>query len=151
MTHTLKHTRIRKSLCGFTLVELLVVISVIAILLSILMPALGKARNMARKLSCSSNLRQINLAFDIYLMSNDYFYPAANDPIAGTVWLWMGRGFKPLLQSYIGIESGQLKSSVLACPQDITEPDKYNGTSYAYSLAFYHSPAQINLMNSPAN
>jgi len=151
MNHISKHIEAHKSLRGFTLVELLVVISIVAVLLSLLMPALGKARTMARKMSCSSNLRQINLAFDIYLGSNDYFYPAADDPIKGTIWLWMGRGWKPMLQPSIGIEGGQIKSSILACPQDITEPDKYDGTSYAYSMAFYHSSDQINAMNSPTN
>ena len=55
---------------GFTLVELLVVISIIALLLSILMPALGKARKKAQAIVCMSNLKQIGVGMQLYLQNN---------------------------------------------------------------------------------
>ncbi|MBU0476966.1 DUF1559 domain-containing protein [bacterium] len=55
---------------GFTLLELLVVIGVITLLASMLLPALMKAREMARRIKCVSNLKQIGLAFQIY--ADDY-------------------------------------------------------------------------------
>ena len=55
-----------KKRCGFTLIELLVVISIIALLLAILLPALGKVRKQARRMACSSQLRQQTMALVLY-------------------------------------------------------------------------------------
>jgi prepilin-type N-terminal cleavage/methylation domain-containing protein/prepilin-type processing-associated H-X9-DG protein len=62
---------------GFTLVELLVVIGIIAILISVLLPALGKARESANAIKCSANLRSIGQGLLIYAAENKGTFPAA--------------------------------------------------------------------------
>lgn len=60
---------------GFTLVELLVVISVIALLISILLPSLKKAKDQAKTVKCAANARQVGQAVSIYLAESNTFYP----------------------------------------------------------------------------
>ncbi len=72
----------RRTKTGFTLVELLVVISIIALLLGILLPALNKVRSQGKKVVCSSNLRQIGFAFRAYGQDFQDWIIVAKDPRA---------------------------------------------------------------------
>jgi prepilin-type N-terminal cleavage/methylation domain-containing protein/prepilin-type processing-associated H-X9-DG protein len=142
---------------AFTLIELLVVISIIALLLAILIPALGKASSLSKRIVCTSNLRQIDFAMQMYLDEHNNTYPSTQDPVyidpksGDVIWLWMGRGWRSFIEPYLVKNIDTQNPSVLFCPEDRTEPNKYESTSYAYSMSFYHSPKQINDMNNPAD
>jgi prepilin-type N-terminal cleavage/methylation domain-containing protein/prepilin-type processing-associated H-X9-DG protein len=70
---------------GFTLVELLVVISIIALLIAILLPSLSKAREQAKQVACASNLRSMMLAMQTYAVSNNDYLVTAGLSHGGNV------------------------------------------------------------------
>ena len=84
-----KMSKISHNSLMFTLIELLVVIAIIAILAAMLLPALSKAKEIAKSTSCLNNLKQLETIEQMYLNDfNDWVVPCYDNPAGGTARLW---------------------------------------------------------------
>ena len=114
---------------SFTLIELLVVIAIIAILASMLLPALSRARDTAQSAYCSNQLKHLGLFYSMYMSDNDDYTMVHYGPCADGV----KRQWYFLMEDYLGNTSysGSEKSRKYICPSMTEKGDALIPSTYA--------------------
>ncbi len=154
--------RICSTRWGFTLLELLVVIAIIAMLSSILLPALSKARGKGRSAVCISNLQQLSKALIMYADDNDGYFPYASYPwgggVDGTCWDFKYDDYSDPSSYTAGLIGPYLSDNidVYTCPSCKTLPrsDNRPTTGYGYNITYIGNDsalAKMSKIKSPAN
>jgi prepilin-type processing-associated H-X9-DG protein len=151
----LRHRSIAATATAFTLVELLVVIGIIALLMSILLPALSRAKQSANRAACASNLRQLGMTFTMYTQDNRGWFPFpgalgesdGSNPWHAEDWIWWQRARDPKGSPIFKYTQGY-QPRILRCPSDdpknhtrflTADPYVY---SYTMNMAMSSDPTQ---------
>jgi prepilin-type N-terminal cleavage/methylation domain-containing protein/prepilin-type processing-associated H-X9-DG protein len=149
----MQESRIVKN-AAFTLIELLVVIAIIAILAALLLPALAKAKDKAKRISCASNEKQIALGYLLYINDNQEWLPVAgqSDPTGVAPCRWFVEISPYISTSNTNINTLVAKGKVVICPsakienaipQAVPTWQAYGGYGHNYYFLGYTPESRV--------
>jgi len=134
----MRNTRARAM--AFTLVELLVAISIISVLAALLLPALSRGKESGRATFCQGNLHQIGLALQLYVDENKNIMPYMEDYTNGPA------SNQPTINLVLAPQLGS--TNVLCCPSDSQQLFQTSGSSYSWdNLVNTQKADNLHLMN----